>query len=181
VVKELRKARKKFERKLAVDIQSNPKSFYRYVRSKAKSKERVGPLKDSTGKIIDNDSKMCDVLNDFFASVFTTENIESIPEVTQVFNGDDGQLLNNITVTSNEVFNTIMKLKDGKAPGNDGFTTEFLKKLASDISVPLAMIYNKSLLEGVVPHEWKQANITPLFKKGSKSEPGNYRPVSLTS
>ena len=74
-----------------------------------------------------------------------------------------------------------MKLKDGKVPGNDGFTTEFLKKLASGISEPLAMIYNKSLLEGVVPHEWKQANITPLFKKGSKSEPGNYRPVSLTS
>jgi len=53
--------------------------------------------------------------------------------------------------------------------------------LASEISEPLAIIYNKSLLEGVVSHEWKQANITPLFKKGSKSDPGNYRPVSLTS
>ena len=108
---------------------------------------------------------MCDVLNSFFASVFTEENIESIPEVTPVFNGECSQMLNNITVTSDDVFNTIMKLKDGKAPGNDGFTTEFFKKLASEISEPLAIIYNKSLLEGVVPHEWKQANITPLFKK----------------
>ena len=144
MVKQLRKARKKFEHKLAVDIQSNPKFFYRYVRSKAKSKERVGSLKDLTGNIIDDDSKMCDVLNDFFASVFTTENIESIPEVTQVFNGDDSQLLNNITVTSDDVFNTIMKLKDDKAPSNDGFTTEFLKKLASDISELLAIIYKNS-------------------------------------
>ena len=57
VVKELRKARRNFEHKLALDIKRNPKSFYRYVRSKAKSKERVGPLQDSTGSIIDDDSK----------------------------------------------------------------------------------------------------------------------------
>ena len=44
-----------------------------------------------------------------------------------------------------------------------------------------AVIYNKSIAEGVVPQEWKRANVTPLFKKGSQSEPGNYRPVSLTS
>ena len=57
----------------------------------------------------------------------------------------------------------------------------FLKRLASEISEPLTTIYNKSLLEGDVPHEWKQANVTSLFKKGSKSEHGSYRPVSLTS
>ena len=74
-----------------------------------------------------------------------------------------------------------MKLKDGKAPGDDGFVPEFLKYLANVVSIPLAIIYNKSIAEGVVPQEWKRANVTPLFKKGSRSEPGNYRPVSLTS
>ena len=48
------------------------------------------------------------------------------------------------------------------------------------ISVPLAIIYTKSLEEGVVPGDWRCANITPVFKKGSKSAAGNYRPVSLT-
>ena len=43
------------------------------------------------------------------------------------------------------------------------------------------IIFRKSVAEGVVPQEWKRANITPLFKKGSRSDPGNYRPVSLTS
>ena len=38
-----------------------------------------------------------------------------------------------------------------------------------------------SLEEGIVPSEWKEANITPLFKKGSRNKPGNYRPLSLTS
>ena len=43
------------------------------------------------------------------------------------------------------------------------------------------MIYNSSLRDGQVPLEWKRANVTSLFEKGSKRNPGNYRPISLTS
>ena len=44
-----------------------------------------------------------------------------------------------------------------------------------------ARVFNLSLKEGVVPFEWKEANIIPLFKKGSRNKSENYRPVSLTS
>jgi hypothetical protein len=43
------------------------------------------------------------------------------------------------------------------------------------------MIYTKSMEEGAVPSDWKEANVTPIFKTGAKSQPSNYRPVSLTS
>ena len=43
------------------------------------------------------------------------------------------------------------------------------------------MIFNKSLKEGVVPKSWKEAEVVPIFKKGKRDDPGNYRPVSLTS
>lgn len=181
VVKELKKARKAFELKLAADVKKNPKSFYRYVRSQTKSKDRVGPLKDSAGNIIQDDRRVCELLNGFFASVFTNEDIQSIPEEDEVFIEDSSQILSGMLITSNDVFNKIMVLKDGKAPGDDGVVPEFLKEIASEISVPLSIIYNKSMAEGAVPQEWKRANITPLYKKGSRSEPGNYRPVSLTS
>ena len=49
------------------------------------------------------------------------------------------------------------------------------------LCVPLSIIFNKSMNEGCVPQDWKLANVTPIFKKGSKSKPENYRPVSLTS
>ena len=49
------------------------------------------------------------------------------------------------------------------------------------ISIPLASVFNLSLKEGVVPFEWKEANIIPLFKKGLRNKSENYRPVCLTS
>ena len=75
----------------------------------------------------------------------------------------------------------INKMKDNKSPGVDEIPPKLLKKMVEQISTPLVKLFNLSLEEGIVPSEWKEANITPLFKKGSRNKPENYRPVSLTS
>ena len=72
-------------------------------------------------------------------------------------------------------------MKGNKAPGVDGISPKLLKEVAEEISKPLAIIFNLSLQDGIVPHEWKCANVIPLFKKGSRCKAENYRPVSLTS
>ena len=46
---------------------------------------------------------------------------------------------------------------------------------------PLSITYQRSLLMGEVSKEWRLANMTPIYKKGCREDPGNYRPVSLTS
>jgi Reverse transcriptase (RNA-dependent DNA polymerase) len=46
---------------------------------------------------------------------------------------------------------------------------------------PLAKIFEKLLTRGWVPNDWKTASVVPIYKKGAKGDPGNYRPVSLTS
>jgi hypothetical protein len=56
-----------------------------------------------------------------------------------------------------------------------------LKELSATISKPITIIFNSSMCQSLVPQLWKEVNITALFKKGDKAEPGNYRPVSLTS
>ena len=56
-----------------------------------------------------------------------------------------------------------------------------LRELAEVIAEPLSIIFERSWTTGEVPEDWRIANVTPVFKKGKKEDPGNYRPVSLTS
>jgi Reverse transcriptase (RNA-dependent DNA polymerase) len=56
-----------------------------------------------------------------------------------------------------------------------------LKRLCNELAELLAKVMRISLKDGAVPEDWRTANVTPIFKKGRKSDPENYRPVSLTS
>jgi hypothetical protein len=73
------------------------------------------------------------------------------------------------------------KLNVNKCAGLDGMHPKMLYELREEIAGPLSKIYRLSLHTGIVPKEWREAGVTPLFKKGKKSETQNYRPVSLTS
>ena len=124
---------------------------------------------------------MAEVLNEYFSSVFTTEDISSLPVPFTKFEGNKSERVAQLFVTPEMIALQIKKMKDNLSPGVDGIPPKLLKEIVEQISTPLAQLFNFSQEEGVVPSEWKEANITPLFKKGSRNKPENYRPVSLTS
>ena len=55
-----------------------------------------------------------------------------------------------------------------------------LVETADALTQPITLIFRKSLASGQIPQDWRSASVSPIYKKGSKLEPGNYRPVSLT-
>ena len=123
---------------------------------------------------------MAEVLNEYFSSVFTTKDISSSPVPFTKFEGNTSEHLGQLFVTPEMIAKKIKKMKDNKSPGVDGIPPKLLKEIVEQISTPLTKLFNFSL-EGMVTSEWKEANITPLFKKGSRKKPEHYRPVSLTS
>ena len=86
-----------------------------------------------------------------------------------------------ITVDEAGVRKLLQNLNPCKATGPDNIPAFVLKNTAPELAPLLAELFQLSLDTQEVPEDWKKANIVPIFKKGDRSLPANYRPVSLTS
>ncbi|CAM4681894.1 unnamed protein product [Lepidochelys kempii] len=174
---EISKAKSHLELQLARDVKSNKKGFFRYVSNKKEVKESVGPLLNEGGNLVTEDVEKANVLNAFFASVFTNKvSFQTAALGSTAWGGGD-----QISVEKEVVRDYLEKLDVHKSMGPDALHPRVLKKLADVIAEPFAIIFENSWRSGEVPDDWKKANVVPIFKKGKKEDPGNYRPVSLTS
>ena len=77
------------------------------------------------------------------------------------------------------VFNLLRNIDEKKATGLDMIPSKLLKMAASIVTPSLTAIFTKSIITGIYPTEWKMARVTPVFKKGEKSDLNNYRPISV--
>ena len=98
---------------------------------------------------------------------------------------DKGQSLHpsmpNITFKTKGIAKLLQNLSKYKAAGPDSLPTFILKVAANEIAPVFTKIFQKSYDTGTVPSDWRDANIVPIYKKGDKQQPSNYRLVSLTS
>ena len=90
-------------------------------------------------------------------------------------------LLQELQVTPDQVEGKLRCLRPTASPGPDAVHPRVLSELAAPLCRPLTELFNHSLTTGRVPEEWKLGQVVPIYKKGSRSDPSNYRPVSLTS
>ena len=89
--------------------------------------------------------------------------------------------LKKIQITDQKLINAIDEMPKNTSSGPDTWPAELVKKCKNQLCKPLKLIFERSLETGEIPDELLKAYITPIYKKGEKSNPINYRPISLTS
>ena len=179
--REIRKAKRNLEINISQQSKTNPKKFFQYIRSKKTVKEKIGPIRDAQNRLVSDCKNMAVILNSFFHSVFITEDVSSLPSVNHIFAGAENDMLKVEEIHESDVAKHLRHLDPNKSTGADQISARLLRECQDELVLPLKLLFNRSLQEGLVPNLWKCANVTPIFKKGSKCEAGNYRPISLTS
>lgn len=154
-----------FKNVLPSFIQNAPKKFWDYLNPKKRTD------KSTTG----TNRTTAESLNTYFTSVFTIDD-GKIPHTDSC----DENHLEPVSVTEAGVLNLLLSLDIKKSPGPDKIPNQFLRRYAEWIAKYLYVIFNKSLLTGTVPKEWKKAKIIPIPKCDNTNDESNYRPISLT-
>ena len=162
-----------------MEAKKNPKAFFNYARSKMKTRTGVSDLEYPDGRMAHTDVEKAELLNTFFSEVFTKEDLVTPPTFKQRAYREP---LTDITINDDMVAAVLGRLKPNKSPGGDGLHPRVLVELKHEMATPLRMIFTQSLLDGqLTPVMERSGKVTPIYKKGKRHIPGNYRPVSLTS
>ena len=132
-------------------------------------------LKDDI--IYSNDIEKANILNDhFIGQTNLQDNNKELPKLNI---SDNTPSIHGIKLNPNEVNNILQNLQLGKSSGPDGINNRILKELSSELAYPLCSLFNSSLSSGSFPSSWKEANVTPIFKKDDTLNVSNYRPISF--
>ena len=161
------------------------KKFYTFVKHKKTDNSGISPLK-ADGITYTDPVQKANILNNQFKSVFSKPKplkLKYLSEINMFKNGKPPQNINQMPeiIISQDGVETLLKgLNPNKASGPDELSPKLLKELHHDIAPILTCIFNSSLESGIVPQDWRSATVAPIYKKGPKCKPCNYRPISLT-
>ena len=156
--------------------ENNSKPFWKYIKSKKCDSVGVAPLKVN-GKLESEPKKKAETLLNQFKSVFTKDESDELPPVNLKINDS----LSSIKIDVKGVEKLLLDINPSKASGPDEIPNLVLKNCARALAPGVAVLFQKSLDSGELPRDWKNANVSPVFKKGDRHLAENYRPVSLTS
>lgn len=171
---EIRKARVQYEDRIATG--SSRKEFFRHVRSRLNTKVSVPLLHDPDGRVCSDNEQVAALFARSFSAVYSNEPPGECPEVLTPRNAAS---LQHVDFPPHEIEHLLRNIDGSTSPGLDGLAASVLKRCATALSAPLSLLYKASFTQGVLPQSWLDASVTPIFKKGDKLNPENYRPISL--
>ena len=151
------------------------KPFWKYIKSQRQDSVGVSPLK-SGGRLFSDSLDKAEILNTQFKSVFTKEDSSFIPKLL----GPNYPTIDPLIINQNGVEKLLSGLNPSKAAGPDQIPCRILKELSVELAPIFAALFRQSLNTGALPSLWSQAFVSPIYKKGPRCMPENYRPVSLT-
>ena len=131
-------------------------------------------------------NKICDLFVKHFSSVFTPKSSDSsssciqAPIVTRT-HSETHNTLSMVNITLESVRHELKRLKINKGPGPDGIPPIFFRNCCDSLSLPLSIIYNKSLVSSTFPNLWKTAHVVPIPKTSKLDNIKDYRPISILS
>ncbi len=193
--RELRRAAKKlvntkrrqYFEKLPSLLKSNSKKFWSVFKSTSKHSNIPSKMtwtqQDSTSYTAENPVDIVNLLNRYFYSVFNHSETTDDHSVPVDPDNDTTTIttISDISLTEEEVCAVLKALDEVKATGPDKIPALLLKNCAVNISSSLCQLFNKSLSCGILPSEWKLANISPIPKQSPIYDVSNHRPISLLS
>ncbi|XP_065673932.1 uncharacterized protein LOC136090884 [Hydra vulgaris] len=153
----------------------NINKFYSFINSKSKRDHSVAPLARSDSSICLDDCKETRNLNDFFGSVFITDNGVN-PSLGFPSHQNS---LSKVLFPYDSVVSLLQKLPAKFSKSPDGYPPIFLKSIATTIAIPHSILFEISMTTSSIPKTWKSAITCPIFKKGYTSLPTNYRPIFM--
>ena len=172
----LRDARKNYEHNL---LDQGSKRFYQYINSSLNSKLQNFILKDSEGQLESEQKRVGEIFASQFDKVFIHENLATIPILP--VESRSAASIEDIIFAPEKVKSVLQNLKLNASPGPDNVSPILLKRCCVTLSGILSELMTESFESGIVPEAWKSAIVIPIYKKGDKHLPENYRPISLTS
>jgi hypothetical protein len=171
----LRDSRSKYINSVCADRQNNPKRFWSLFKLKSNVSnvpEKVSMAKsDGARTSAESPEDIASIFNSYFTSIFTRDepNTEADSRTNDVAtdheNSTNTTLLDDITLTPDHVAAVLRALDNDKAQGPDGIPSRLLTETADQIAPSLCDLFNKSLRTGVVPRDWKLANVVPSLKR----------------
>ena len=159
-------------------MKKNPKFFYSYIKKFMKTESEIAPLQDEEGKLNIEPEKKANLLQSQYTKVFSNPKNENLKKE---FRCKCNVEISDIDITTKDIIEAIKDIPTHAAPGPDKIPAVVLKECAEQLSEGILKIWRKSLDTGDIPDILKLQTIIPIYKKGSKTLPENYRPVSLTS